>query len=83
MNVEQMNRYRFLDVFEERSDGSLSPKAPLEVNGVSFEKGVPFGPGLTLSGINFHNHRYRDIAAEQLGGRLVIRGFYKNGRGTY
>ena len=66
-----MNRYRFLDIFQENSDGSLSPKRVINVNGITFGQGVSFG------GIDFHRFKYLDVAGEEQNGTLIIRGFFK------
>lgn len=71
-------RYKFLDIFQENPDGSLSSKRPIEINGVSFGHGVSFGPGVAFGGVNFHQYKYLDIAAEEIGGILHIKGFYKD-----
>jgi hypothetical protein len=72
-----MNRYRFLDIFQENPDGSLTPRRVIEVNGVQFGTGVSFGPGVAFGGVNFHQYKYSDISAEERNGVLVIRGFFK------
>lgn len=72
-----MNRQKFLDVFQENSDGSLSPRVRINVNGVEFGPGVTFGQGVVFGGINFHQFKYLDIATEDQDGVKVIKGFYK------
>jgi len=75
-----MTRYRFGDIFQENPDGSLTLLKKIDVNGVIFDPTVArisFGPGLNISGVNFHLFKYLDIAAEEQNGTLVIQGFYK------
>ncbi len=72
-----MNRYKFLDIFQENSDGSLSPKRVISINGITFSPGVSFSQGVSFGGIDFHRFKYFDIAAEDQNGVLVIKGFYK------
>jgi len=71
-------RYKFTDIFQESSDGALSPKKQIEVNGVVFGQGINFQKGVAFGGIDFHLFKYRDIAAiEKEGDVLEIVGFYK------
>lgn len=72
-----MERYKFLEIFSENSDGSLSPKKPININGVTFGQGVSFSPGVSFGGVDFHRYKYLDIAAEDQGGLLIIKGFFK------
>jgi len=72
-----MNRYKFLDIFKENPDGSLSPKHVININGVTFGPGVAFTPGVAFGGVDFHRFKYLDIAAEEQNGTLVIKGFFK------
>jgi len=61
---ENYRRVEFNDVFEEKSDGSLSPKVPIEINGVSFSPGTTFSKGVIFGGIDFHLYKNRGIAIE-------------------
>lgn len=70
-------RYKFLDIFQENLNGSLSPRVRINVNGIEFGPGIVFGTGVTFGGINFHQYKYWDIAAEEQNGVLIIKGFYK------
>lgn len=72
-----MNRYNFFDIFQENPNGSLSPRRVIIVNGIQFGPGVAFGSGVSFGGIDFNRHRNQDIAAEEIGGILYIRGFYR------
>lgn len=74
-----INRYRFLDIFQENFDGSLSPKTRIHVNGVEFGPGTTFGQGVTFGGVNFHQYKYFDVAGEvREEGVIDIKGFYTN-----
>ena len=70
-------RYKFLEVFTENPDGSLTPKRQIFVNGISFGPGVIFQKGVAFGGIDFHLYKYWDISGEEEGGVLVIKGFYQ------
>ena len=76
--MNETKRCKFLDIFQESPDGSLSPKVQIEVNGVSFGPGVAFQKGVVFGGVDFYLYRYLDIAAiEKENGILKIEGFYK------
>lgn len=71
-------KFKFLDIFQINSDGSLSPKKVIEVNGITFGPGVAFGTGVSFGGVDFHNYKFMDIAAEERNdGVIVIKGFYR------
>lgn len=72
-----MNRYRFLDIFQENPDGSLSPRVRININGIEFGPGVAFGQGVSFGGVDIYQYRNLDIAAEELNGVFTIRGFYR------
>jgi len=73
-----MNRYKFLDVFQENPDGSLTPKRKIYVNGITFGPGgVNFQKGVAFGGIDFHLYKYWDIAGDELDGALAIKGFFQ------
>ncbi len=70
-------RYKFLEIFKENSDGSLTPQKPLFINGITFGTGVTFQKGVAFGGVDFHLYKYWDIEAEDNGGVLDIKGFYQ------
>ena len=72
-----MQRYPFLDVFQENPDGTLNTRRPINVSGVGFGSDVKIGPGVAIGGIDFHKFKYRPIAAEDRNGTLIIRGFFQ------
>lgn len=77
---ENYRRVKFTDVFEEKSDGSLSPKVPIEINGVSFNSETIFPVGVIFGGIDFHLYKNRDIAVQKFEDPVEnthIVGFYK------
>jgi len=73
-----VNKYKFLDVFTENPDGSLSPRVSILVNGITFNPGVSFGRGVSFGGIDFHQYKYFDIAGEMINNVLIVKGFFKN-----
>lgn len=69
-------RYRFEEIFEERVDGSLSPRQRIRVGGVIFGPGVAFNRGVAFGGVDFHQFREHEIEAEREGDILIIKGIY-------
>ena len=69
-------RYRFSQVFQRNTDGSLTPIKTLHVNGVTFGYGVTFNRGVAFGGIDFFNFENMDIEADEINGVLNIKGFY-------
>lgn len=68
-------KYKFLEVFQENSDGSLTPRMQIMVNGISFNSSVTFQKGVAFGGIDFHLYKYWDILAQEKNGVLDIKGF--------
>jgi hypothetical protein len=73
-----MNRYKFLDIFHENPDGSLTPKRKLFINGITFGPGVIFQKGVAFGGVDFHMYKYLDIAGIEENDFLNIKGFYQS-----
>ncbi len=72
------SRFGFRDIFQDNYDGSLSPKRDISINGITFGPSVSFQKGVFFGGIDLHLYKYKDIAAhEDNGGVLVIDGFYE------
>lgn len=74
-------RRKFRDVFDESTDGSLSPQMPIEVNGIVFAPGAVFQKGVAYGGIDFHLYKYRDIAVQSddmSEGPVKILGFFQD-----
>jgi len=72
-----MTPYKFLDIFQENPDGSLTPKRRISVNGIDFGPGITFQKGVAFGGIDFHLYKYWDISGEENGEVLDIKGFYQ------
>ena len=73
-----MNRYDFFTVFQENLDGSLTPRMPITVNGVTFGQTISFRPGVSFGGVDFHRYRGQAILGEESNGVLIVRGFFNN-----
>lgn len=67
--------YKFLEIFKENNDGSLTPQRQIFVNGITFGPGVNFQKGVAFGGIDFHLYKYWDIRGIEQGGALNITGF--------
>ncbi len=75
----EYTRYKFDDIFQELPDGSLTPKRPIEINGIMFGPGTFFQKGVVFGGIDFHLYKGRDIAIikqPNSDGPLKFGGFY-------
>lgn len=70
-------KIKFLEVFKENNDGSLTPQKPIFINGISFGPGITFQKGVAFGGIDFHLYKYWDIEADIKEGVLDIKGFYQ------
>ena len=76
--MDEQKRDKFLDIFQELPDGSLSPKVQVEINGVTFSPGIVFQKGVAFGGVDFSLYKYFDIETiHQQNGVLKIVGFYK------
>lgn len=73
-----MLKLAFNEVFERLSNGTITPRRAINVNGITFGPGIAFGPGVSFGGINFFDYQHLSIAADDVDGILIIRGFYKN-----
>lgn len=72
-----MKRYSFDEIFYSLPDGSITPKKRIKVGGIEFGPGVTFGPGVFFAGVDFHKYKNLDIAADEEGETLEIKGFFK------
>ena len=72
-----MKKYRFLEIFKEEPDGSLTTIRKIKVNGVIFNIDTSFTNTICIGGINFHMFKHLDIAVEEMDNLLIIKGFYK------
>ena len=50
-------RFKFLDIFQENNDGTLTPKKQILVNGISFGPNVVFQKDVTFGGVDFHLYK--------------------------
>jgi hypothetical protein len=70
-------RVAFSQVFQVSSDGMVSPKVPVQINGVMMSPGVSFGGGVLFGGVNLAALQGKDLEVEQRpDGTVVISGHY-------
>lgn len=74
--VNKLQRIPFYKVFTKKPDGSLTPIRVISVNGITIGPGVAFGKGVNFGGVDFFLYEQFDIAAEEVNGTLIIKGFY-------
>jgi len=71
-----MLKLDFTEIFEDKPNGTITPRMVINVNGVTFGPGVALGSGVSFGGVNFFEYKHLKIAAEEKNGILIIRGFY-------
>ena len=67
----------FDTVFMQHPDGSLEPRQPIRVGGVSFGPGVRFSSGVTIAGIDFTLFRGHNLEVREENGIFVIESIYQ------
>jgi len=71
-----MARMSFDTIFITHENGSIEPRQPVRVGGVTFGPGVQFGNGVSFSGVDLTQFRGRDFEVGTDGDILVIKGVY-------
>ncbi len=72
-----MERMNFNQIFIVHSDGSIEPRFPVRVGGVSFGPGVRFGKGVSFSGIDFSLFMGKEFQVRREGQIINILGVYQ------
>lgn len=75
MNESSIGRYKFSEIFN-RNSGSISPRIPVRIGGVTLGPGVTFGKGVSFSGVDLSQYIDKDIAGFVENGVFIIKGFY-------
>ena len=71
-------RKKFLEVFKENEDGSLTPKETIKIGGVMLgANSIRFSKGVAFAGVNIFDYYGKDLEVEYENEILVIKGFYK------
>ena len=73
-----IERVKFSDVFFMREDGSISPKIPISINGISMSTGVSFSRGVSMGGVNVFDLIGKDLAIEKVGNYYELKGYYND-----
>ena len=69
-------RVSFDQVFQTNIDGSVSPKMPVFVGGVTMTPGVSFTTGVSFGGLDIASLRGKDLEVDQSNGVTTIKGHY-------
>lgn len=69
-------RVPFSQVFQINPDGSVSPKVPVHINGVSMGVGVSFTQGVSFGGFDITTIKGRDLDIEKQGDIVIIKGHF-------
>jgi len=70
-------RYKFDELFKEEPDGRLTPRKIIKLDSVTLSPSITFGKGVSFGGINIFNFKGSDIEVVDIGGTLVVKGFYE------
>lgn len=70
-------RLHFNDLFS-NNNGSISPKAVIQIGGIIMSPGVSFGSGVSMGGINLseHTNSYFEVEVDHQRGVNVITQIY-------
>jgi len=71
-----MARVNFNSIFEQRPDGTLTPRQRIRIGGVELGPGVIFSRGVAFGGVDFTQFIGRDLDIETDGDVLVIKGIF-------
>ncbi len=69
-------RVSFSDVFDTNPNGSVTPKAPVKINGMTMGPGVVFTSGVSFGGVDLTALADKDLEVEQKDGVIHINGHY-------
>lgn len=65
-DADGLTRVHFGDVFTVTADGNLSPKVPVDINGVQMTPGVSFGGGVQFGGFAMSQAAGHDLGVRRL-----------------
>ncbi len=68
-------RMRFDELFN-NSNGVVTPKVTVQINGVTMSPGVSFGGGVLFGGVDLTQYIGKDFDVELQSGVYVIKGIY-------
>lgn len=64
----------FNAIFQVNANGSVSPRTPVSVNGITMAPGVSFGEGVLFGGLDLAAMKDKTFLVERQGDLLVIKG---------
>lgn len=64
----------FYEVFQVDANGSVSPRIPVEINGVTMTPGVSFTEGVSFGGFDIAAMKGKEFIIERRGNLVVIKG---------
>ena len=70
-------RVPYDQVFQSNSNGSVSPRCSVHINGVTMSPGVSFTQGVAFGGLDVVAIRGHDLDIEQQGDVVVIKGYFQ------
>lgn len=70
MPVGDTEKMKFLDVFDEDKNETLTLRKNIKVRGEDFKVGDSFRKGEKIAGVDFHLLRYFDMALKSLEGDI-------------
>ena len=67
-------RMSFDQLFQRNTDGMISPRVPVQINGVTMGKGVGFGRGVAFGGVDLNQFVGKELDVEVQNEVHVIKG---------
>lgn len=68
-------RMKFNELFS-NTNGTVTPKVNVHINGVTMSPGVSFGSGVSFGGIDLSQYIGKDFDVELQNGVYIIKGIY-------
>ena len=69
-------RVPFTQVFQVNPDGTVTPRAPVQIGGIQMGPGVTFGRGVQFAGVDLAAIQGSDLEVTTQGSLSVITGYY-------
>lgn len=69
-------RVPYSQIFAASQDGSVTPRVPVSIGGVTMGPGVSFGRGVSFGGVDLAALRGHDLDVEVVDGTYVIKGYF-------
>lgn len=69
-------RVPFDKIFTTNSNGYITPKVPVQINGAPMDPGASFGGTVSIGGVNLSTLTGKDLDVERKGNVTIIHGHY-------